>query len=308
MPRCYPALLISLTLRKVTSTLLLLTLVCTCAGAQTNDLETKKKGIRDYDPKTEQVYAVKPWIDGGIGVAGMLISTAGIDRLRDKDRVMVDDLDRDDVAGIDRWAFPKSVEARERAETSSDQFFNASIVLPFTLFISKKIRKDWVDITAMYIETHALSSLTYAYSPIGPTFIDRIRPVAYYPELDQTLPGLRVQGNSRNSFFSGHVSTTAVGTFFFAKVLSDYNPQWSGTQRALIFGAAGLPPAFVAVQRVRALKHFPTDTVVGLGVGAFFGIMTPHIHKRWQRNHRSSLSIGGSFGDGAGGAGLSLRF
>lgn len=278
-------------------------------------METKRKGIRDYDPKTEKVYAVKPWIDGGIGVVGMLISTTGIDRLRDKDNIDLGSLKRSDVPGFDRWAFPANAEKRESAETSSDLFFNASVALPLTLFVSKKFRKDWIDITAMYVETHALSSLTYAYSPIGPAFIDRTRPVAFYPELDQVDEdgnvvddGIRIQGNNRNSFFSGHVSTTAVGTFFFAKVLSDYNPQWTGGQRALLFAAASLPPAFVAVQRVRALKHFPSDTAIGFGVGAFFGIMTPHIHKRWQRNHRSSLSIGGHFGDGAGGAGVSLRF
>ncbi len=127
----------------------------------------------------------------------------------------------------------------------------------------------------------------------------------YYRELSYDE---RRAGNNRNGFFSGHVSTTAVGTFFFTKVLSDYNPQWTGTQRALAFTLAALPPAYVGVQRVRALKHFPTDSVVGLGVGAFFGVMVPQVHKVWQRRHVSQLSIGGHYGDGAGSAGLVLTF
>lgn len=261
-----------------------------------------------YDPKTEKVYRVNPWVSGGIGVGGMLISTYGIDKLRDKDRFSLDDLNAlnpDDVPGFDRYGLTRDPEKRESAESASDLFFNASVVLPLTLFVSKKFRKDWLDITTMYIETHALSSNFYAWSPAGPTFIDRLRPVAYYPEVDF---GLRSQGNTRNSFFSGHVSTTAIGTFFFAKVLSDYNPQWTGGQRALAFGAASLPPIYVAVQRVRALKHFPSDTVAGLAVGAFFGIMTPQVHKNWQRKHRTKLSIGGSYGDGAGSGGLVLTF
>ena len=293
-------------------TLLLPLTLCTCVSAQNETpgkVKLTREMLRDYDPKTESVYKVRPWIEGlGIGVGGMLISTVGIDRLREKDPVNAADLRREDVWGVDRWAFPANAEARERAEASSDIGFNGAILLPLTLFVSKKIRKDFVDVLSLYIETHAFNSLTYAYTPLGPTFIDRIRPVSYYPELDDADPSTRVVGNNRNSFFSGHVSTTATGTFFFAKVLSDYNPQWNGGQRALLFGAASLPPVYVAVQRVRALKHFPTDTVVGLGVGALVGIMNPHVHKRWRARHRSELSFGGGFSDGAGGAGLSLRF
>ncbi|OAV44266.1 hypothetical protein A3850_007050 [Lewinella sp. 4G2] len=284
-------------------TLFLILFLSTCVSAQMTPEE--RPDIRNYDPKTEKVYAVKPWLEGGLGLGGMIVSTTLIDQLRSKDKIDLSELDRDDVPGIDRWAFPASAEQREDAEASSDIFFNTSVLLPLTLFIDKKFRKDWVDITALYIETHALSSLTYAASPMGPLFIDRTRPVAYYEDVDD---GLRATGNSRNSFFSGHVSTTAVGTFFFTKVLSDYNPQWSGKQRALAFTLASLPPAFVAVQRVRALKHFPTDTVVGMGVGAFFGIMTPHLHKRWQMKHRTRLSLGGSYHNGTGVGGMTLTF
>ncbi|MEM1358927.1 MAG: phosphatase PAP2 family protein, partial [Bacteroidota bacterium] len=149
------------------------------------------------------------------------------------------------------------------------------------------------------------SSNAYAWSPLGPRFNNRVRPVAYYEDVDF---GLRSQGNSRNSFFSGHANTTALGTFFFAKVLSDYNPQWNGRQRALLFGAAALPPIYVSWQRVRALKHFPSDTVMGLAVGAFFGIMTPQVHKNWAKKHRTHLSITGGYTADVGGAGFTLTF
>lgn len=271
-------------------------------------LSAQKKANREYDPKTEKVYKVNPWVTGGIGIGGMIIGTVGVDRLRSKDRITAEELSglsEDDVPGIDRWALRQNLEIRESAEAGSDLVFNVAAVLPLTLFVNKKFRKDWLDITTMYIEAHAFNANLYAWSPVGPSFIDRIRPVAYYPEIDEGFRGL---GNSRNSFFSGHVSTTAVGTFFFTKVLSDYNPQWTGGQRAIAFTAASIPPVYVAVQRVRSLKHFPTDTAVGLAVGAFFGIMTPQVHKNWQRKHRTKLSIGGSYEDGAGSGGLVLTF
>ncbi|CAH0999654.1 hypothetical protein LEM8419_00954 [Neolewinella maritima] len=263
---------------------------------------------REIDPKTESVYRVRTLYEGIGGLGLMLGSTAGIDALRDKPDISDEDLTRlqnTETGRLDRWGLQQDALQRRNGEDASDRVFNAAILLPIGLFIDKKFRKDWLDIGVLYLQAHALSAATYAYSPLGPRFIDRYRPIAYYDELSFDD---RRAGNNRNGFFSGHVSTTAVGTFFFTKVLSDYNPQWTGGQRALAFTLAALPPAYVGVQRVRALKHFPTDSVVGLGVGAFFGIMVPHVHKVWQRKHLSRLSIGGHYGDGAGSAGFSLTF
>ncbi|PPK88871.1 membrane-associated phospholipid phosphatase [Neolewinella xylanilytica] len=262
----------------------------------------------DLDPEKASVYRVRTVREGLGGLAVMVGATTGIDGLRDKTPISDETLTRlqnSEIGRLDRWGLERDALKRFRSEETSDYFFNGSVLLPITLFIDKKFRKDWLDIGVLYLQAHALSAFTYAFSPLGPRFIDRYRPVAYYEELSFDD---RRSGNNLNSFFSGHVSTTAVGTFFFTKVLSDYNPQWTGGHRAIAFTLASLPPAFVAVQRVRALKHFPTDTVVGLGVGAFFGVMVPHVHKVWARNHRSSLSLGGGYHDGAGGAGIVLTF
>ena len=271
-------------------------------------LSVSAQKFADLDPKQESVYRVRTVWEGLGGLAVMAGSTAGIDALRSKPAISDETLLRlqnSAVGRLDRWGLEQDALKRFRSEEASDYVFNGSMLLPVTLFVAKKFRKDWLDIGVLYLQAHALSAFTYAFSPVGPYFIDRYRPVAYYEELSFED---RRFGNNRNSFFSGHVSTTAVGTFFFTKVLSDYNPQWTGGHRAIAFTLAALPPAFVAVQRVRALKHFPTDTVAGLGVGAFFGIMVPHVHKVWARNHRSRLSLGGGYRDGAGGAGLVLTF
>ncbi len=268
----------------------------------------QSKKFPDLDPETESVYRTNyKW---ELPALGAIIATNvyGIDRLRQKPRLTAEEinaLNPDDIAPIDRWGLRQVSADRDESEGVSDLIFNASAALPFTLFLGKKYRKDWFNITVIYLEAQMLAGNFYAWGPIGPTFIDRLRPVAYYTDVEE---GARGSGNNKNSFFSGHVSNTAVGTYYFAKVLSDYNPQWSGWQRALVFGAATAPPAVVAVLRVKALKHFPTDTVVGLGVGAAFGILTPHLHKVWARNHRSRLSVGGSAGGGVGGAGLVLTF
>jgi membrane-associated phospholipid phosphatase len=97
----------------------------------------------------------------------------------------------------------------------------------------------------------------------------------------------RINGGNRNSFFSGHVSSTATGTFFTAKVLADHHPEW-GAKRWLLYGLAGIPPTIVAIQRVRALRHFPTDTIIGGLTGVLVGIGIPELHRRWK--NKVSLS------------------
>ena len=277
-------------------TLLLLFCACTAALAQPD---------RDDDEGREKVYRVKPLPELGAAAVGLGGTIYAFQVINDKDRFAVADYDRADVPGFDRWAFPENLDRVYRASGASDIGFYAGIGLPFTLFADREIRRDWLDVTTLYLQAQAVNGILYAASPMGPLVIDRARPSVYYPELfaDGTA-----DGGDLNGFFSGHVSTTAVGTFFFAKVLSDYHPEWSGRRRALLFGLASLPPAYVSVQRVRALKHFPSDTVVGFAIGAAVGVLTPHLHKRWQEKHRSKLGLSGAYTEGGAAAGLTLTF
>ena len=264
---------------------------------------SQSKGNSDGD--REKVYRVKPLPELGASLVGLGATIYAFQKINDKDPITVADYDREDVPGFDRWAFPDDLNRVDRASGSSDIGFYAGIGLPFTLFFDRRVRRDWFDVTTLYLQAQAVNGLLYAASPLGPLFIDRARPNVYYPSL---FPDGTTDGGDLNGFFSGHVSTTAVGTFFFAKVMSDYHPEWSGGRKALLYTLASLPPAYVSLQRVRALKHFPTDTVVGFGIGAALGIMTPHLHKRWQENHRSKLGLSGAYsGDGAA-VGLALTF
>ena len=63
-----------------------------------------------------------------------------------------------------------------------------------------------------------------------------------------------------------------------AKVYSDYNPS-IGNNKYLLYAAATIPPLILGYFRVKALKHFPSDVMVGLGVGALVGILIPELHR-----------------------------
>lgn len=261
------------------------------------------------NPADTAIYYVNPWLSAGLTVLGTWTNSAGLKRVHGKPTLTRDDFDRlqnAPVPRIDRISLRQRIDRVEESEQISDYFFNGAVLLPFTLFLDQKIRQDWRDITLMYLETQTLASNFYSYGPIGPSFVDRYRPRAYYLDIDEDR---RNTGNMRNSFFSGHVSTVAVGTFYTVKIFSDYHPEFSGGIRLLLYGLAAIPPAITAVYRVRALKHWPTDTVIGGLVGAGFALLLPELHKLWQRRrYGSRLSLSPIYGTGVKGLSMRLSF
>jgi membrane-associated phospholipid phosphatase len=71
---------------------------------------------------------------------------------------------------------------------------------------------------------------------------------------------------------------TAGASFFIAKVLNDYHPEWA-SKRWLLFTGALIPPVLVGYCRYRGLLHFPTDILIGIAIGATVGTITPQLHK-----------------------------
>jgi len=242
--------------------------------------------------KEENVYKTNPYISASIGIVGSTASYFGFKKIRDKEDIpaeVVLSLDKYDVNGFDRHALFQDPGYRETANTISDIGLYATFVAPVFLLADKKIRKHWLNIGLMYFETQAISGLLYAWSPFGPQFIDRYRPETYYNEIKLTQ---RQSGQNRNSFFSGHTVITATASFFMAKVICDFHPEL-GKKKWLIYGAAFIPPTFVAYFRVKALQHFPTDTIAATAIGATVGILIPQLHKNAMK--KSGLSIDTNF-------------
>lgn len=191
------------------------------------------------------------------------------------DPLQVSTLNADDVWFFDRHAVTQSYSftTRENAINASDIAMNIMLFVPFGLALDKEIREDWLDIMFLYLETQAVN-LSFSYA--GPLLSNRARPFVYYSEipLDEKL-----KMGSTDSFFSGHTSSTAAASFFMAKVYTDYHPETAG-KKWLFYAAALVPPALVGYFRYKGLKHFPTDVLTGIAVGAASGILIPHLHKR----------------------------
>lgn len=183
-------------------------------------------------------------------------------------------LDINDIWKIDRRAVEQTYSANfhKNIRTTSDWLRNTSVFLPAILYFDKNVRKDLLNVVFLYLETQAINSSLYAFG--GVTFINRIRPYVYYAE-ENDIP---VGPGAQDSFFSGHVSTTATASFFLAKVYIDYHPNIK-SKKWLLYASAIIPPAAVGYYRYKALRHFPSDILIGIVVGAATGVLVPSLHK-----------------------------
>jgi len=247
-------------------------------------------------------YYVNYWVTGGVLSVGLVAAKIGVPLISEKSPLTsaeLQALDRNNFTAIDRWALDLDPSNMDYYVNLSDNVLTGIVLLPALTMLDNNIRQDWLDVLLMYCETIVATNNAYLYTPLGPTFQNRLRPVVYYDELGYSE--VRTRGANRNSFYSGHVASATAASFFTAKVFCDYHPEF-GWEKYLVYGAATIPPLILSYMRIRALAHFPSDLVVGFGVGALFGILIPELHRIKDEN--ISLGLYSSFE----GTGISLRW
>jgi membrane-associated phospholipid phosphatase len=243
-----------------------------------------QSGVND---STIHPYHVNYWVSGPLLAAGITANFLGLSAIMEKKTISaleLEALDREIINKFDRWALDMDPTLIEDNQVYSDAVLAGSVLLPIALLFDGQIRRDWLDILIMYLETMSLSPNIYEWSFMGPSFLNRIRPVSYYDELAFDV---RSDGHNRNSFYSGHVASVAASTFFMVKVYSDYHPE-IGNNKYLLYSAALVPPVILGYFRMKALRHFPSDILVGIGVGAICGVLVPELHRLAKEN----LSLG----------------
>ena len=236
------------------------------------------------DSLKNQVYKLNLYVD--IPVTGIAIATnfwglAMVDKKPILDSMTILNLDANDVNRFDRSATRQDADFAPTAQTLSDYGMAASFMLPLLLLADKEIRRDWAPLLLLFLETQAITSNLFSWG--AAVHIDRIRPLVYHPDVpydDKTFK------RNKNSFYSGHTSSSASASFFTAKVYCDYHPEL-GNKKYLVYSLALIPPVYTGFFRYKGMKHFPTDVLTGLVVGASVGILIPHLHKKT----RSNLSV-----------------
>ena len=236
-----------------------------------------------------KVYQFNRKVEIPLNIVHHTVNYYGFQVLRRKPKLIstqVSALNANDVWFFDRHAATQtySYSTRENAIKVSDVVMNIMLMLPFGLVLDKEVQKDWLDIMFLYLETQAVNlSLSYT----GPLLTTRERPFVYYPEIPLEE---KLKMGSTDSFFSGHTSTTAAASFFMAKVYTDLHPETEG-KKWLFYVAALAPPVVVGYFRYKALKHFPTDVLTGIAVGAASGVLIPHLHKKKEGKNKNLTVI-----------------
>ncbi len=248
--------------------LVLLALLCTLAS---NAQDTASPYHTDF-------WTDGAWLAGSLGVSAYgLVSVINKDDLTLQE---LQDLNEDDIIGIDRWAAGYRSESANRL---SDIPFYTSFATPFLFLFNQQTRKDAGQLSVLFVETMATTSALFT---VTAGLVQRSRPLVYDPTLEI---GERLDNDNQRSFYSGHVAASAAATFFAAKVFSDYFPD--SKAKPFVWAGAALTPAVVGYFRIESGNHFLTDVLLGYGLGAAAGILVPELHKKKDNNLKVSAGI-----------------
>jgi len=252
------------------------------------------------DSLSYKVYHVNYAVEFPVTVAISATALTGfavVDKKSPVDSLTIIGLDANDINRFDRPATWQDAEFAPTARRISDVTLGISQALPILLFLDKKIRQDWGNVLLMYIETQAIVGNLYSWGCV--VHVDRIRPLVYNPDVPWEE---RADKRTKNAFYSGHTSMSTSASFFAAKVYCDYHPEL-GNKKFLVYSLALIPSVTTGFFRYKGLKHFPTDILTGIVVGAGAGILVPHLHKKVNSN----LAIA-PFGGKVNGLALSYKF
>ena len=266
-------------------------LICFCSKAafsqtdstqaiQTSPKENLKANLKTADITAPKVYHINTASTVIIGLAATAANMIAINNvLHNKQqltRAEFQGINPNIINSFDRWALHFDPAKRDQFYKWSDRGLTITLAASAATFLlDKKTRKDWLRLGLMFYQTQFLTFAFYDFSPFGPLFQNRVRPVVYYPYFSEEL---RRAGNQRNSFYSGHVANATAATFFAVKVYCDYHPEIGG-KKYLLYGLASLPPLTVGWLRMKALAHFPSDVLAGYLIGGAFGILIPELHR-----------------------------
>ena len=232
---------------------------------------------------SNEIYNLKLAVDIPLTAVTAAWSLYAFPKIYDKRDISpeeLDNLDKNNINGFDRWAADVY---HEDAAKNSDIFFYAAMPLPLVLLIDREIRKDALKVGFLYLEAMSVTGLFYT----GSAYLwDRFRPLTYYKGApnDSELRADQLSGNARNSFLGGHPALVATSSFFVASVYADYHPE--SKFKYVLYGVAAVATGGTAYLRHRGGKHFPSDLLVGTAIGTLSGLMVPRLHKN--KNYSNS--------------------
>lgn len=172
------------------------------------------------------------------------------------------------VPGFDRVALGRWSPQIQRR---SNVLLYGSLALPALLLIGKAGRRDAGQAALMVTEGFLLN---LGITNLAKNWVHRPRPFLYDPEVPLSY---KLERDARQSFFSGHTSAVAYMSFTTAALYGDLYP--ASRWKPVVWSAAAILPAVVAIQRVRGGKHYPSDVIAAYVAGAAIGLLVPRLHR-----------------------------
>lgn len=255
-------------------------LISTEAQAQTSLTDSSGTNGSGTHPVHGPVYHVNYWVTLPIiavgGAGGLYWISHPKPNLSDAD-LNAAQSNPNNVPSFDRISLHQKISLVPQWDkyASAGQIIGA--VMPFAVLIDPDVRPDWLPVLTIGLEVNMVTLGIYSITPLGPEFVDRYRPIVYYPLQDAKATGINQKdGNMRASFYSGHVASVTASAMFLAKVYSDYHPDANEFE---VYGLAAIPSLGMGVIRFMTLDHFPSDIAVGLTVGTLCGVLIPQLHR-----------------------------
>ncbi len=208
--------------------------------------------------------------------AGLFLSSAEYDPFDPS--TDFEGLRRGDVNWFDRVAVGHFSEAARQYSHTSRNVLVAGVVA--LVAAESAWSEDFMTLAVMSAEvagiTMALNSRTKAWT-------ERLRPYAYD---DQMSPEARRRfaednGDVQESFYSGHTVMAFTAAMYGSTVVGDLYG-WSDLTRKLRYGMLGVATT-TAIGRVLGGQHYPSDVLVGAGVGMLVGWGVPYLHRKETR-------------------------
>jgi hypothetical protein len=184
-------------------------------------------------------------------------------------------LRRDDVNWFDRVAVGRfSGAAREYSHNSRNV-----LVLGMAAVVASESAwsRDFMTLAIMSAE---VAGLTIAFTSRTKAWTERLRPYAYDEQMsaDARRRFAEDTGEIQESFYSGHTVIAFAAAMYSSTVVGDLYG-WSDLTHRVRYGLLGVA-ATTAISRVLGGQHYPSDVLVGAGVGMLVGWGVPYLHRK----------------------------